>query len=116
MPPTVLQSVAGFAQVGVLGDADKEQVRPGGLYLFAQPPGRAVFLAGLGADAGTEVLDAPSGEAVSVVVAGVQEAAAVAHGGQFSGNIRDGEVELDLFDLTHFINLPNVHGRGGNVR
>jgi hypothetical protein len=65
----------GATEVGVVGDADEDQVGVGSCHLLATPPRGTFFLAGNGADLLTQVLNAPAGLAVTVLVAGVEEAA-----------------------------------------
>ena len=66
---------AGLAEVGVLGHADKDEVRVTGTDLFAGPALGAFVDAGLGADALAHVFDAPAGLALVVFGTLVEEAA-----------------------------------------
>ena len=56
------------------GDADVDHIGDGTRYLLATPSGGAFVLAGLGADSLPEVLDAPTGEALFIGIALVEEA------------------------------------------
>ncbi len=79
----------GLAEIGMLGDADEDQVRVGGSHLFAGPAGGTVFLAGLGANAIAQILNAPAGLAVAVFGTRFEEAAlAIAERGHVRGQVQ----------------------------
>jgi len=72
---TVFSFGARAAQVGVVGDAYKNQIRGGARHLLAGPPFGALFLAGLGTHLLPHMLHAPAGVAFVVLGAAVLEAA-----------------------------------------
>ena len=71
---TVARVSAGFAEVRVVGDADKYQVGLRAGHGLAGPPVRAFLGAGLGADPFAHVLYAPARLAVPVLVTRIEEA------------------------------------------
>jgi len=88
-------------QVGVVGNADEDDVRLSPAHLFAFPSRRALFLTGLGADPLPEMLDAPARLAVVVFAALVHEAAFARfalEGRQLDVLVR-GHVKPDVQDL-----------------
>jgi hypothetical protein len=66
---------AGLAQIGVVGDADKDQVGVTGTNLLTRPSLGTFFRAGLGAYALPHMLDAPPRLAVAVIATLVHETA-----------------------------------------
>ena len=93
----VRRFVAGLAEVGQVGYADEDHVPPAARDLLAGPPRGALLDALLAADLLAHVLDAPTGDAVGVVVAGLPEAALarLALGeGEILGQVEAGVAEI----------------------
>ena len=66
--------MAGFAEIGKVGNADEEKVGAAGLELLTVPPGGAFLDARDGAGPCPHVLQAETGEALLVVATGIEEA------------------------------------------